>query len=77
MFYKFIEELVINLTESEGIIRSPEYPNNYTHSLDYTWNILAPDDKLILLQFNNFDTEAKNVILSIIEVLKNKGLIIL
>ncbi|WAR06690.1 CUBN-like protein, partial [Mya arenaria] len=45
------------LTDSTGIITSPNYPSNYPHQRDCTWTIAAPEGNQILLNFTMFSLE--------------------
>ena len=46
-----------NLTEPQGVITSPGYPNRYEDNLNCIWTITAPPGKIIQLTFNFFELE--------------------
>ncbi|XP_060075561.1 cubilin-like [Ylistrum balloti] len=45
------------LTQDNGVITSPNYPNLYNHSDSCAWIIQAPEGVRVNVQFTNFDIE--------------------
>ncbi|XP_052697133.1 cubilin-like isoform X2 [Crassostrea angulata] len=46
------------LTDSTGVITSPNYPNNYPHERECVWTITAQDGNQILLNVTDFRLES-------------------
>ena len=46
------------LSASEGIIISPNYPQNYPPNLDCSWLITAGGIRAVEIEINTFETEA-------------------
>ena len=46
------------LTDSTGLITSPNYPNNYPHERECVWTIAAPDGNQVLLNVTDFLLES-------------------
>ncbi|XP_050313173.1 cubilin-like isoform X2 [Anthonomus grandis grandis] len=47
-----------NYYSPAGVLKSPDYPNNYPRDIDCTWTINVPHNSQILLKFLNFSLEA-------------------
>jgi len=47
----------VTLGNSEGSIKSPDFPNNYPNNKDKEWDLSAPGGSKIQLTFNSFDLE--------------------
>ncbi|CAK8680120.1 unnamed protein product [Clavelina lepadiformis] len=46
------------ITEDNGSISSPNYPDDYNNNLNCNWTIVAPPEKLIEVKFIDFQLEA-------------------
>ncbi|XP_033909454.3 ovochymase-2-like isoform X1 [Acipenser ruthenus] len=43
------------LLQTAGEVQSPSYPNNYPNDVSCQWRIIAPKDKIIKVEFKDFD----------------------
>lgn len=52
----------------EGTIQSPSYPDLYPQNKNCVWQIVAPKQHRITLNFTHFDLEGNNVSLQSVSV---------
>ena len=45
------------LSESEGIITSPNFPQNYAPNLDCSWLITTSETRAVEIEIHSFETE--------------------
>ncbi|XP_052250990.1 deleted in malignant brain tumors 1 protein-like isoform X6 [Dreissena polymorpha] len=55
--YTFTQECGGVLTDAFGVITSPNYPSNYNRQVQCTWDINAPEDYRINVNFRDFALE--------------------
>lgn len=62
MTYDFVDntnQCSDTIISSAGILKSPNWPNNYTNNLDCFWSISTPDGTQMELEIHYFDVEYK------------------
>lgn len=52
-----------SLNQTDGILISPNYPNNYDHNGDCVWVISIPVNQQIALNFTDFAMESSSTCL--------------
>ena len=54
---QFFAECGGEIEGTEGVLRSPGYPNSFAHRHSCTWTIRAPPGRKVTLTFDDFDLE--------------------